>query len=95
MAEAVEARIGKKYAVYIPAAIARRLGLKEGDRIVVILQGDRIVIRRRVGVYEAAARTEKRLRLSPEEAEEASLEEQERLLGGSHVHARGKERVTA
>lgn len=73
--------MGRKYAVYLPRALVRRLGIREGDTLYIFVQGDSLVIRREVDFYEASLKARKRIRLSPEEVEEASREMQEELLG--------------
>lgn len=78
---AARVKVGRKYAVYLPRALVRRLGIREGDTLYIFVQGDSLVIRREVDFYEASLKARKRLRLSPEEVEEASREMQEELLG--------------
>ncbi len=38
-------RIGKKYAIYLPKTIVDRLGLHEGDRLIVEIGKDKIIFR--------------------------------------------------
>jgi AbrB family looped-hinge helix DNA binding protein len=75
--------IGKKYAVYLPRSVVEELKLKEGEKLVLTVEGDSIVLRRPPDFFEEARRTPKRLRLAPEEFEAASVEVQEELLGAS------------
>jgi AbrB family looped-hinge helix DNA binding protein len=42
-------RVTRNYQVTIPAEVRRRLGIKVGDRVVVEVEGDRIVIRKAAG----------------------------------------------
>lgn len=81
MKMAARVKVGRKYAVYLPRALVRRLGIREGDTLYIFVQGDSLVIRREVDFYEASLKARKRIRLSPEEVEEASREMQEELLG--------------
>jgi AbrB family looped-hinge helix DNA binding protein len=74
-------RVGKKYAVYLPRSVVEELKLKEGEKLVLTVEGDSIVLRRPPDFFEEARRTPKRLRLAPEEFEAASVEAQEELLG--------------
>ena len=37
--------IGKKYAIYIPRKIAKQLNLKEGDKVLISVQEDKIIIK--------------------------------------------------
>jgi len=75
--------IGKKYAVYLPRSVVEELKLKEGEKLVLTVEGESIVLRRLPDFFEEARRTPKRLRLTPEEFEAASVEAQEELLGAS------------
>ncbi len=54
MTEAVEVRGGKGYAVRIPGTLAGKLGLREGGGVIIMLEGDRMVIRKRSSIYEIA-----------------------------------------
>lgn len=38
-------RIGRKYAIYLPRKIVEELDISEGDRIIISVEDDRIVIR--------------------------------------------------
>ena len=81
--------IGKKYAVYLPRSIVEELGLKEGEKLVLTVEGGSIVLRRPPDFFAEARRTLKRLRLAPEEFERASVEAQEELLGLGARDAQG------
>jgi AbrB family looped-hinge helix DNA binding protein len=73
--------IGRKYAVYLPRSVVEELKLKEGEKLVLTVEGESIVLRRLPDFFEEARRAPKRLRLAPEEFEAASAEAQEELLG--------------
>ncbi len=77
-----EVRLGKKYALYLPRSIVKALGLKEGDKLTLIVEGNRIIIKKSKSFFEAALESRKVLRLSPEEIEKASLEMQKEFLMG-------------
>jgi AbrB family looped-hinge helix DNA binding protein len=57
-------KVTRNYQVTIPAEVRRRLGIKVGDRLVVEVEGDRIVIRKASG---GLPRIRLGLRLTPEE----------------------------
>ena len=57
-------RVTRNYQITIPAEVRRRLGIKVGDRVVVEVEGDRIVIRKAAGDLP---RIRLGLRLTPEE----------------------------
>ncbi|MCH4816801.1 MAG: AbrB/MazE/SpoVT family DNA-binding domain-containing protein [Saccharolobus sp.] len=61
-------RIGKRNAIYIPKEIANRLNLKEGDRLVIVVEDDKIELIpvRKPSKYWAET--------SPEEVEEIGEE---------------------
>jgi AbrB family looped-hinge helix DNA binding protein len=73
--------IGRKYAVYLPRSVVEELKLKEGEKLVLTVEGESIVLRRLPDFFAEARRAPKRLRLAPEEFERASAEAQEELLG--------------
>ena len=49
------AKWGNSLAVRLPAAIVRELGLKEGDRIDLVSDGEAVKVRRHPGAAEALA----------------------------------------
>jgi Regulators of stationary/sporulation gene expression len=57
-------RVTRNYQITIPAEVRRRLGIKAGDRVVVEVEGDKIVIRKAGGDLP---RIRLGLRLTPEE----------------------------
>jgi len=57
-------RVTRNYQITIPAEVRRRLGIKVGDRVVVEVEGDKIVIRKASGDLP---RIRLGLRLTPEE----------------------------
>jgi AbrB family looped-hinge helix DNA binding protein len=57
-------RVTRNYQITIPAEVRRRLGIKVGDRVVVEVEGDRIVIRKTAG---GLPRIRLGRRLTPEE----------------------------
>lgn len=74
-------RVGKKYAVYLPRRVVEALDIREGDRLILVIRGESLVLRKAVDFFEASLRSPKRLKMSPDEAEETSLEAQRELLG--------------
>jgi antitoxin PrlF len=57
-------RVTRNYQITIPAEVRRRLRIKAGDRVVVEVEGDRIVIRKASG---GLTRIRLGLRLTPKE----------------------------
>ncbi|RLE77731.1 MAG: AbrB family transcriptional regulator [Thermoprotei archaeon] len=81
LSKVISIRVGKKYAVYLPRRIAEALDIREGDRLILIVKGKSLVLRRAEDFFEASLFLPKRLKMKPEEVEEASLEAQRELLG--------------
>jgi len=79
----VELRIGKKYALYIPARVARALGLREGDRVILRAARGRIEIRLLKDPIDLALHGEKFASIEAGEIEAVSLEEQGRAIKSS------------
>ena len=73
--------IGKKYAVYLPKSVVEELQLKEGEKMLLTVEGERIVLRRMPDFFASAKKSPKRLRLTLEEVERSSVEAQRELLG--------------
>lgn len=73
--------IGKKYAVHLPKSVLEELQLKESEKSLLTVEGERIVLRRIPDFFTSAKKSPKRLRLTPEEVERSSVEAQKELLG--------------
>jgi len=71
-------RVTRNYRITIPAEVRRRLGIEVGDRVLVEVEGDRIVIRKAAG---GLPRIRLGLRLTPEEIDR--LVEEGAARGGS------------
>jgi len=76
-------RVGRKYAVYLPRRVVEELKLREGEKLILTVEGQRIVLRRPLDFFEEARQPPKKLRMAPEEFEKTSVEAQEELLGPS------------
>ena len=79
-------RVGRNYAVHLPRRVVEELKLKEGEKLILRVEGQSIVLRRPLDFFEEARRSPKRLRLTPEEFEKTSVEAQVELLGSSDAH---------
>jgi AbrB family looped-hinge helix DNA binding protein len=75
----VESRIGKKRVVVIPKAIAEAVKIYEGQRIRIIAADNKIIIEPIRDAVWLAIHGKKIGRILPEEIEEESLREQEKL----------------
>lgn len=76
----IKVRVGKKYAIYLPKVAVEKLELKEGDILVVILKGDSLILRKAVDFYETSFKVKKKIRLRPEEIEQASFDAQKEIF---------------
>ncbi|BES80479.1 AbrB/MazE/SpoVT family DNA-binding domain-containing protein [Pyrodictium abyssi] len=72
-----ETRVGRKGAIYIPKGILRRLGVEEGDQVVIRVEDEkRITLEFIPDPFLLAARQKPWARTSVEEFEKESEEEQ-------------------
>jgi antitoxin MazE len=78
----MEARIGKKYAIYLPKAIIEALGLKEGERVLLRVSGNTLILESLQDPIQIAISGKKFASMKPEQVEAISLEEQ-----ASHVES--------
>lgn len=76
----VEARIGKKYALYLPRAIVRALNLKEGEKVLLSIAGNAVVLRSIEDPISLALTGSKFASITPEEAERISIDQQRRAV---------------
>lgn len=75
----METKVGRKRVIVIHKRVADAVGLREGQRVRIIAQGDRVVIEPIRDAIWLALHGRKIGRIMPEEVEEESLREQERL----------------
>lgn len=83
MSLTIESRVGKKYAVYLPKAVVEALGLKEGERVLLRVSGNTLVLETLQDPVELALSGKKFASITPEQVEAISLEEQARQVKGS------------
>jgi antitoxin MazE len=76
MSLTVEARIGKKYAVYLPKALVEAAGLREGERVLLKLAGNTVVLEVVRDPIQLAVSGKKFASIEPEQVEAISLGEQ-------------------
>jgi len=79
----MEARVGKKYAIYLPKAVVEALGLEEGERVLLRVSDNALVLERVQDPIELALSSEKFASITPEQIEAISLEEQASRIKGS------------
>ncbi|MGC8576564.1 MAG: AbrB/MazE/SpoVT family DNA-binding domain-containing protein [Thermoproteota archaeon] len=76
MSLAIETRIGKKFAIYLPKKIVRALDLKEGERVILRVSGSSLILETLKDPINLALSGKKFASITPEEVEATSLEEQ-------------------
>ena len=74
-------KVGKKGAIYLPKHIMRTLGVREGDRVLMRVEGNRLVLEFVPDPLSLALRVRKWSRTTVEELEAESEEEQGELYG--------------
>jgi len=70
----VIARVSKRYQVVIPKEVRKKLGIKEGDRVVFEIEGDEVRIRKVIDFLSLAGSL-KGIKLSPRELRDKAGEE--------------------
>mgnify|MGYP001772984458 FL=1 len=75
----VETRVGRKRVIVIPKSVAEEVKISEGQRVRIFAAGDKIVIEPVRDAVWLALYGRKIGRIMPEEVEEESAREQERL----------------
>jgi AbrB family looped-hinge helix DNA binding protein len=83
MSLTVETFIGKKYAIYIPKAIVKALNLKEGERVLLRVAGNTLILEVLQDPIQLALSGRKFASITPEQVEAISLEEQASRVEGS------------
>jgi len=81
MGVSVETKLGKKRVLVIPKRIADAVKIKEGQRVRIEVVDDKIVIEPIRDAIWLAIHGRKIGKILPEEVEEESLHEQEKLSG--------------
>ncbi|MFQ6075022.1 MAG: AbrB/MazE/SpoVT family DNA-binding domain-containing protein [Candidatus Bathyarchaeia archaeon] len=78
----VKARVGKKYAIYLPKAVVEAVGLKEGERVLLRVDGNKVILESLQDPIKLALSGNKFAAITPEQVEAISLEEQARHTEG-------------
>jgi len=79
----VEARVSKKYAIYLPKALVEATGLTVGEKVLLRVIGNTIVLESLQDPIKLALSGKKFASIKPEEVEAISLEEQASRTKGS------------
>ena len=78
MSLVIKARIGKKYAIYLPKAVVKARDLKEGEKVLLRVSGHTLTIEKLQDPIQLALSGKKFAHITPEQVEAISLEEQEK-----------------
>jgi bifunctional DNA-binding transcriptional regulator/antitoxin component of YhaV-PrlF toxin-antitoxin module len=78
-----ESQIGKKHTIYLPKTVVKEAGLHEGMKILIIVDGSRIIIEPLQDPITLALHGKKFAAMTIEEMESASLEEQSKFAEDS------------
>ncbi len=78
-----ESRIGKKNTIYLPKIIVEEASLQEGMKILIIVDGNRIIIEPLLDPVTLALHGKKFATMTIEEMESTSLEEQSKYTEDS------------
>ena len=79
----VSARIGKKFALYLPKSVVDLLKIKEGDKVKISVEGNRMIVEVVRDPIDLALHGKKFAKISAEEVERISLEEQSKYEGSA------------
>ncbi len=76
----IKVRVGKRYAIYIPKKIAKKLNIKEGDTLILRVSEGKIELEKVMDPIELAIKGKKFAKIEPEEIERVSIIEQKRKI---------------
>ena len=79
----VVTKIGKKFTLYIPKSVVDELGVKEGDKVRITVEGKKMVVEVIKDPIDLALHGRKFARISADEVERISLEEQSKYEGSA------------
>lgn len=80
MSLVVQAKIGKKHAIYLPKAIVAALSLKEGGRVLLKVAGRSVILESLQDPIELALSEKKFASITPEHIETVSSDEQSKSV---------------
>jgi len=81
MSLTMDIRVGRKRTIVIPKAVAEALGIDEGSRLLLEVRDGYIVLKPIPDAISLSLKGEKIARITLEELEETSVEEQRKYLG--------------
>ncbi len=81
MSQIVVSKVGKKGAIYLPKYLMRTLGIREGDKVLIRVDGNKLVLEFVPDPLSLAIRVKKWAKTTVEEFEAESEAEQGELYG--------------
>jgi bifunctional DNA-binding transcriptional regulator/antitoxin component of YhaV-PrlF toxin-antitoxin module len=72
----MEAKVGKKYTIYLPKAVVQALNLKEDGKVLLKVAGNTLIIESLQDPIQLALQGKKFASITPNQVEAISLEEQ-------------------
>ncbi len=76
----IRVKVGKRFAIYLPKKVVERMGIKEGDVLILRISEGKIELKKVFDPIELAIKGEKFASISPEEIEEVSINEQRKKV---------------
>lgn len=86
MSQIFDLKVGRKHALYLPRALVALLGIREGSKLRLTVEGSRISLTLVKDPIDLAVEGSKMAEVKPEDIESTSLEEQQGYLRGSPGH---------
>jgi AbrB family looped-hinge helix DNA binding protein len=83
MSLTIEGYIGKKYAIYLPKAVVRVLGLREGGKVILKVSGNSLILEPLQDPIQLALSDKKFASMTLKQIEAISLEEQGKYVEDS------------
>ena len=81
MSQTIVSKVGKKGAIYLPKRVMRKLGVRVGDRVLIKVEGNKLVLEFVPDPLLLALRVNKWAKTTVEEFEAESEAEQGELYG--------------
>lgn len=80
LSQVLVSKVGKKGAIYIPKRVCEQLGISEDDRVLMRVEGDKLILEFIPDPLSLALKTRKWAKTTLEDFERESEEEQNELL---------------
>ncbi len=81
LSQVIVSKVGKKGAIYLPKRIVEQLGIDEGDRVLMKVEGNKLILEFIPDPLSLALKVKKWAKTTVKEFEKESEEEQSELYG--------------